>query len=101
MPAKLPDEILRPIPRKLSDTQDGETVYVTFSALCVDRDRNCYLNPDADLTDNDLFGISVTRIGDKWSVSVRPHLDYEPRDMPLDGLIPVDSISVVPERSSK
>jgi hypothetical protein len=70
MPAKLPPELISHPPRHLRELQVGETGYVVFTALKLDAEGYCYLNPDAELRGRTINTIKVTRDPDGFHVTV-------------------------------
>jgi hypothetical protein len=70
MPAKLPPELISPLPRHLRDLQIGEMGYVVFTEMKVDAEGYCYLNPDAELSERTKTTIQVTREPEGFRVTV-------------------------------
>jgi hypothetical protein len=101
-PARLPDELVDVKPRLLSDLREGETGYVSFTALRVTSDRQCFARITAELfTVGGFITIQVTRgANGALHVSVPEGRKYLPGELLTDkaigspDLVPVASITV-------
>jgi hypothetical protein len=60
MPARLPPERVDPPARYLRDLAIGERAAVRFTAMRVDAEGFCYLDPSADIVENELAGLTIT-----------------------------------------
>jgi hypothetical protein len=70
MAAKLPAELMTPMPRRLRDVQIGETVYVYGHDMQVDKEGHCYLSPSSQLVARGPFAIEVVQRSDGFHVTV-------------------------------
>ena len=49
IPAKLPEDLVRPPHRYVRDMKVGETAWIEWSDMVVDLERRCYLHAEAKL----------------------------------------------------
>lgn len=93
--AKLPDALLQPPPRLLSDMQIGERAVFLRSALYVDSDGACYLNPGATFFAGSLppLTLTVERRDDGFHVFVAAGTSWRKEDRVPASYLPVASIT--------
>jgi hypothetical protein len=70
MPAQLPANLITSRPRRLGQTEIGERLYVTFTAMSVDEQGFCYLDPNARVRPRGFNCIRVDRAVDGFHVTV-------------------------------
>jgi hypothetical protein len=59
MPAKIPPDRIDPPVRYLRALSIGERAAVRFTAMRVDTDGFCYLDPSADIVENEFAGLTI------------------------------------------
>lgn len=97
--AKLPPELLAPVPRRLIELEDGETSHVVFTAMQVDTFGECFLDPETNLREKRGINIiEVRRDAEGFHVVVYdPDIKYQPRRLDSrDTRIPVASVTFRP-----
>jgi hypothetical protein len=104
-PAKLPEELARSHPRRMSDMEVGQIFRVEASEMMVDDEGNCYLNAEALISTVTLpiVTIVVHRLDDGFHVVVDPNCRWEKRLLNPDStvkLIPVASLEIRGEEMS-
>jgi hypothetical protein len=71
MSVKIPKHLIEPRPRKLSKMKVGETCYFWYATLSVTATGECYLDPDASISDTGTYSsIRVERRADGYHVVV-------------------------------
>lgn len=94
--AKLPPELLAPVPRRLIELEEGETGHIVFTAMQVDQDGECFLDPETPLREKTGFNkIEVRHDNEGFHVVVSdPDIKYKPGMVdPRQGRIPVASVT--------
>jgi hypothetical protein len=103
-PARLPTELLGKQPRRVKQLHPGETGYIVFTDLIVNRRAECFVEARARLRDADFSSIEVRRDEEGLHVVIPSDLTYLPRKVDWFsrlGLLPVASVTVVPSRKKK
>jgi len=90
---KLPESLRQHPKRHLRDVAVGEPVFVSASTMRVDVDRNCFLDPAAEVQDRAITGIRVGRREDGYHITVRDAAVWQPREHKVDGWYPIASIT--------
>jgi hypothetical protein len=96
-PAKLPSELLEPIPRRIRDLQPGETGLAKFTALRVAANGDCFLRLAEQLLESDTMMTMKVRRDENglYHVTVQRGTTYAPGSLPPDEKdVPVASVSV-------
>ena len=75
--------------RRLRDVRVGETVYSWSPAMCIDRERSCFLDPEAWVSSEDLrsllTALKITRGEEGWDVCIlRRDAVWQPSKVPGD-----------------
>jgi hypothetical protein len=90
MAAKLPDNLIEPPPRRLSELQVGETAYVSARHMGVTEGGECFLDTQAEITERNFGTIKVDRREDGYHVTViakgtkwRRHILTKERPVPV------------------
>jgi hypothetical protein len=95
-PEKLPEQLLKKATRTLAEMNIGETAFVQFSALLVNREHDCYLNRKRELCEDGPFSIRVVRDQEGYHVAtIARAFGFEPADFKTDKLIPVASVEIL------
>jgi len=93
--AKLPPEFIATKPRLLSDLAVGESGQVWFTAMAVDLEGECSLDPDAELCANlGPIGIEVSRREDGYHVVVQADSRWKTGGQKSAKRLPVATIAV-------
>jgi hypothetical protein len=93
--AVLPPELAAGEPRPISQLKPGETGYIVFTEMVVNRNRECFIKAGTRLTEqNGYYTLEVRRDQDGYHVVIPPgfHAKYTPRDLTGDRVISVASI---------
>src|SRR5687768_135071 len=96
-PAKMPDALIEPEPRHVSETSIGERFHIFAAHLRVSVDGFAFINPKAELLKSHTEGltINVERRDDGFHVTVDADRDRWQRDGSIaEYWLPVASITV-------
>jgi hypothetical protein len=100
-PAILPMELLDKQPRHVRQLRPGETGYIVFTDLTVNRRLECFVAAKAQLRDKGFSNIEVRRDEKGFHVVIPSDLTYLPRRidwLTRLGLVPVASVTAGPSR---
>jgi hypothetical protein len=100
--ATMPPELVESQHRRVRQLQCGETGYISFTALHVNRRMKCLVEAKADLRPEAFNTVEVRRDENGPHVVVPSNFAYRPAKVnPIvwwSGLLPVASITVAPGR---
>jgi hypothetical protein len=97
MIAKLPENYQQPPDRHLCEIAVGETVWVGFTALHVNKAGECYLDPETPLRQKGWATIRVERREDGYHVGFLNEQRWRLGDRSTRGDYPVASVTDVGE----
>jgi len=91
-PAELPEDLISKPVKLLRDLKPGESAWIRWLGMVVDRDRRCFLRPEAEVhAEESLERIRVTRTEAGFEVLIPQNpLEWTPGDFAVqEGYFPV------------
>ena len=69
-PAKLPQSLIEPQPRRLSELQVGESAHTWSRNMAITDEGECYLDPESAIKNRGFSTLKVDRLEDGYHVTV-------------------------------
>jgi hypothetical protein len=86
-PVELPADLIRKSKRQLSDLKPGESAWINWADMAVDRNRRCFLNPEAKLREESPLAIRAicTEAGFEVLIPIqRVHAQWAPGEFSVE-----------------